>query len=338
MPYFNVLVPSSGTTPTKSFLNTNGEINVTPYPKENYWHHGVFNIPSIRTYHEQDWSGSVLIRGLHKHPCFNHFSNKSVRRRSEVFPEHDCCWVMVDVDEYSAPCTIDGVQQFIKNELPEQFRDAACSVQFSASAGIFQQGLPLKEGLNCHLTFFLNRPLNNPQVKQWLKGRPVDMALYTPVQPHYVTDPVIGKGVDLRLEHRRIFIDGHPEVKVPDITVPESQPYRTPPPNQTRNTLRDVKHCHFIQDVINNGAKGYVRTRAFCHNAALLQKGDEIINRVLTGYKNEEAIRRSLKSFSLPILCKTIVEDGGFECPSFCGDRCSTGARAPIAIAGRSFR
>lgn len=73
--------------------------------------------------------------------------------------------------------------------LPPEFRDAACVVQWSNSMG-FKQGL-----IRVHLWFWLDKAISDNEAKAWLQDYPVDPALYSPVQPHYTANPILGEGV-----------------------------------------------------------------------------------------------------------------------------------------------
>jgi hypothetical protein len=334
MPQITVLQPADKTIPTKAFKVENNELIVESYPRTLYWGHTTINPPHIKDYHEayEKLQGCILIRGVPHSP-----QDKS--RRSKNFPDKGCDWLMIDIDSYNTACDENGVREYITSELADEFQNVACSVQFSASAGIYWSGKPLKPGLNCHITFFLDRQLTNPEVKQLLRNRRVDMALYTPVQPHYVTDPIIGDGIDLRLEQRTLFMDGDDVVQVPAIDIPPrgSSKKFTPRTNGREPTLRQLMKCDFVHHFLNGGVPDgdgrYAATRAFCHNIALAQRGSEIIDDVLIDYVNADAIRRSMERFQHPICCKTFLPDIAFECAKFNGECCSTGATAPIAIA-----
>jgi hypothetical protein len=342
MTKFTTLKPASGVAPTKRFSELRlfrGSIAKSSYPGEAYWHYKIEDVPNINKYHECNWDGVILIRGRHPNAS-KEWSEDSIRRNSSNFPDKGCAWIMVDVDGYDAQNSEQGVREYIKKELPTEFHSAACSIQFSASTGVHEKGELTKRGMNCHLTFFLDREVTNAEIKVWLKGRNVDMALYTSVQPHYVMDPIIGEGVDVRLNTRRIFIDGEPEVKVPNIEpqklyVRHSLRRR----NSRKSLLRELMTCdfirHFIEVGVEAGAGRYTATRAFCHNVVLADRGDEIVDRALGGHKHENAVKRSLQHFDHPICCSTFLPEIEFTCPNFDGEKCKFGVTAPIAIAGR---
>jgi hypothetical protein len=336
------LIPISSASPTKRFVVYHEELAVVAYPLEEHWTHEVIKTDTILDFHDYDLQGSIIIRGTPDSPPQSLAGHPDSSRRNTVnFPGKGCDWLMLDVDCFEGlSCTEDGVRQFIRDVLPQVFQGVACSVQFSASAGIYENGEPIKAGLNCHITFALNRPLTNSEVKKWLSGLPVDMALYSPVQPHYVTDPQIEEGIDIRLEQRRIFINGTSAVNVPEIKLPPAR-RRKPIRRSKLNTptLGQLMACDFIRHYVEVGVKPgegrYAATRAFCHNVIHADRGVEIIGRALTGHKHENAVKRSLQRFNHPICCSTFLPSIKFNCPNFDGEKCKFGITAPIAIAGR---
>jgi len=334
-----LLNPHDGRKPTKSFTTKDGELVAIPYPSITFWKHGQVKLDTILDYHNTlpKIQGCVLIRGTPDPSKIG--PAKITKRNGENFPDRGCNWLMIDIDKYPATCDEDGTKEFITKELPAEFQDAACSVQFSASAGIYWQDKPIKPGLSCHLMFALDHPLFNREVKRWLAGRPLDCALYSSVQPHYITDPIVEEGIEIRLKERHVFFDGAPTVVVPEIKIPEKPKQQRRSYRNNSRTLRELMDCDFIRYVLSEGLDDgdgrYEGMRAFCHNVALVQRGDEIIDRILNEYENEDAIRRSLEGFDGPIRCETFLPTlRNWTCPKWNGERCSTGATAPIAIRG----
>ena len=105
-------------------------------------------------------------------------------------------WLMVDVDDLPLPTELadvsaraDDIIAAALRALPPEFQDAACVFQWSNSMG-FKQGL-----IRVHLWFWLDRAISDDEAKAWLQDYPVDPALYSPVQPHYTANPILGEGV-----------------------------------------------------------------------------------------------------------------------------------------------
>ena len=67
--------------------------------------------------------------------------------------------------------------------LPPEFHNVSAWWQVTSSAGI-------KPGIRLRLWFWLDRPVSDDEAKRWLADAPVDRSLYSPVQVHYVAQPV----------------------------------------------------------------------------------------------------------------------------------------------------
>jgi hypothetical protein len=138
-------------------------------------------------------------------------------RRTELFEEAAHRWVLLDVDGY--PCLLadpvaqpaEAVADFI-DELPAEFNGAAHHIQLSNSAGLAKHAGKLK----AHVWFWVDRPLNNAQLKAWaagLKGE-VDAALFDEVQLHYTAGPTFAPGVADPVPVRSLFVEGRANVQL----------------------------------------------------------------------------------------------------------------------------
>jgi putative DNA primase/helicase len=68
---------------------------------------------------------------------------------------------------------------------------AACVYKLSASAG-----LRVWRKVSMHLWFWLDRRVHDLSLRAWAKGKGVDAAFFSAVQPHYTANPVFSDGVD----------------------------------------------------------------------------------------------------------------------------------------------
>jgi putative DNA primase/helicase len=68
---------------------------------------------------------------------------------------------------------------------------AACVYKLSASAGL--RGW---RKVSMHLWFWLDRRVHDLSLRAWAKGKGVDAAFFSAVQPHYTANPVFTDGVD----------------------------------------------------------------------------------------------------------------------------------------------
>jgi hypothetical protein len=134
-------------------------------------------------------------------------------------------WVPFDFDSVEAPaCTDprDGVDAglFLRDRLPEPFRDAACLVQATSGCGI-------KPGLRYRLWFILDRPLFGHEVAAWTASPHLDPATLRPVEPIYTARPVFVDMAD-PMPRRLWRLSGLTEaVEVPEVLPrPEHGPAR----------------------------------------------------------------------------------------------------------------
>lgn len=80
-----------------------------------------------------------------------------------------------DVDGYDDP----NPSKFIKNELPEEFHNAECTLHYSSSHGV-------KPGLRCHLFFWLEEPAMISDIWRWISNsgiKGLDKNVAHPSQP-----------------------------------------------------------------------------------------------------------------------------------------------------------
>lgn len=113
---------------------------------------------------------------------------RPIRRKYKddgVVIDVDKRWLCVDIDAQPADPDKCHIDQAIAI-LPEWLQAADCVWQFSSSHGF----KPANQ-LRVHLWFMLARPVGNNSLRAWAKPLPIDGALYTPVQPHYVGNPLI---------------------------------------------------------------------------------------------------------------------------------------------------
>jgi len=138
----------------------------------------------------------MIVRGAIL-PGVNRSSMRRAHATEPTLAEAARRWLLIDVDSWRAEIPADdfaadpaGWVPKAVAELPEAFQGAACWYQATASAGI-------KPGVRLRLAFWLSRPLTNAEIRKWIVGwrLPVDAALYTPSQPHYLARPICEAGV-----------------------------------------------------------------------------------------------------------------------------------------------
>jgi hypothetical protein len=172
--------------------------------------------------HLEPQANACIIRGTLKREFAAH---EAVYRRyaehhgdTAAFAPAARQWLMVELDSIPCPPGVDPVDPELAGGaarlvLPAAFRSARCAVQLSSGAGI-------KSGLRVHLWFRLSRPISDAEAKRWLKGAPVDLSIYQPVQPHYTAAPIFD-GCDAPCFERLALLPGYDAVQVPDLPDPE---------------------------------------------------------------------------------------------------------------------
>ena len=96
-------------------------------------------------------------------------------------------WLSVDIDKLSVPPEIHGLREqaaWVLLQLPPEFHGVRCVVSATGSYGI-------RGGARLRFWFLLDKPLTCSEKRAWLcKARYVDLSIYTPNQPIYVSGPV----------------------------------------------------------------------------------------------------------------------------------------------------
>lgn len=135
------------------------------------------------------------------------------QRGPAAFEPADHHWLMVDVDSTPAK-TLDEWRA----SLPPELRDAGFAFQPSAKAH-------LSPTLRGHAFFWLDAPASDTQLRQWASAHGFDRSLYTPVQPHFIADPIFS-GCDDPIPHERPlrWADGPPASAAPILAYPATAP------------------------------------------------------------------------------------------------------------------
>ena len=328
---------------TKTFTLKNGKFIYKPYPEIKHWNRGLLTYDKVDTlyaaismqlYHLP----AILIRGS----AIDGLPTKRILRKKIFFSDKSCNWVMIDVDNFPLPAGIDpysetAIRYFIKYHLPDEFENVTSVASFSGSAGIInpETNKPIKVGLNVHLFFELSAALNNRQVKYWLRDYPVDLMLYSSVQPHYIMDPIIGNGITCALTQRHFLIKNkNNSVDVPgDVLSGKYQSiklYSSSNDDDWKDSgdglpsHKNIMACDFMRAFINddtNCETRYPHARAFATNA-YRTSGDsrELVRTGLdcgrpSGYTHTDPIMSTIDS-TRPISCRYIVESG-YDCPKY---------------------
>ncbi|MCP4315607.1 MAG: hypothetical protein GY789_06195 [Hyphomicrobiales bacterium] len=140
----------------------------------------------------EDDPSAMLIRGRLKEGVQQNQIRRRVLGADSPFERQDCQWICIDIDKLALPEEFSDFNSY-QNEimahtsqfLPPEFQGVNFHWQFSASMGV-------KPGIRVHLWYWLDRPVSESQVKAWLSASkiPIDISLYSPVQPHYTASPI----------------------------------------------------------------------------------------------------------------------------------------------------
>jgi P4 family phage/plasmid primase-like protien len=136
-------------------------------------------------------------------------------------------WTILDIDKIICPdfiITVEDKIKWIVQQLPDVFHGADCVCKLSSSYGLDKKS----NSFSGHLAFMLDRPCSDVELKAYFKGynSPVDVALFSPVQPHYTAKPIF-VDMDDPVEKRVFYIKGENAkiVTLPKIEI-ESQKAR----------------------------------------------------------------------------------------------------------------
>lgn len=222
-----VLTTSDGKRATKLWTrDRSGKTIVFGYDKAFWFCVETFQVSGIRELNEiyqtlLSEPNRLVIRGI---PAEGVDQRQQVLRRSNPDeqgkiwfkdPDEGLCQVTLDFDNIPLPvgCDIyddpEGAVEHVIGLLPELFWDASCIWQLSSSAGMVDDGK-----VSLHVSYWLNRPVTNGELKQWAKNvnektgfKLIDLALFQTVQPHYVARPIFD-GIEDPIQRRSGFREG----------------------------------------------------------------------------------------------------------------------------------
>lgn len=133
-------------------------------------------------------------------------------------------YVMLDIDKVDCPAYFDPAVNaeeaiaWIKDMLPVPFRDACCYYRFSSSQNVHKDESKGRT-LSVHLWFWCDREVSDTEWKSYfrLQNGPVDMAIFSAVQPHYTAKPIFEGMPDPLPKRSGISRGEYDVVIVPDI-------------------------------------------------------------------------------------------------------------------------
>ena len=133
-------------------------------------------------------------------------------------------WLSLDFDDVPGPFAFDTADAelaalYCRTKLPSEFHRASLVYQTTSSAGF-------KHGCRVRLFFWLDRAITPAEAARWLSRCPVAPSVRRPVQPIYVADPTLERGVSDPVKGERFGIvdDQADVVTVPELPEPKVQP------------------------------------------------------------------------------------------------------------------
>jgi hypothetical protein len=140
-------------------------------------------------------------------------------------------WLALDIDGLSCPFGLDPTDlaacaKHAATVLPVSFRSVSLVVQATASHLI-------ESGLHLRLWYWLSRPASGAELKFWLRGAPVDSAIFGAAQLVYTACPLFSGMVDPLPSRLGVLFAAREEAAVPEpaaLIPPQRKPVAAPDP------------------------------------------------------------------------------------------------------------
>ena len=185
-----------------------------------------------------------------------YYSVPTIRRT--INPQKDCPaylydvprrWICLDIDELVFPginyCDPEQVVRFALSHLPSELQNVSTVWQLSSSAGMTNEPI-----VKLHLWFCLSRPHNCEELRRWVKvgveDDLIDLALFRPVQPHYVARPIFGPGLVDPIPRRSGILVG--DRQIAELPVPAAPKVKKEPKTSSRVSAKTPQHTSFSLD------------------------------------------------------------------------------------------
>ena len=196
-------------------------------------------------------------------------------------------WLALDVDSLPLPPDGDvrdvaGCGAYARLCLPSAFHAARCIAVASGSHGI-------KAGMRLRLWFWLQRALTGPECKRWLRGYPVDPALFSPAQLIFCAAPVFDTGAADPVPHRLAWLPGTRA----DVAPPSAGALAPLPPRPLPVPGAGGAGFYAIAALAGAAAK-VARAPERTRHPALLGEAMRLAGLVKDGLLGADAVRRAL--------------------------------------------
>lgn len=222
-----------GDTPSTKHYKIEKGVATAGKVKTSYYHDSAtVSIENLSDLYEQlafirQDANAFIVRAAGTEPA----QHRVLRRLNEPenFKEQATAWVCLDFDKYEVPVSIervspDAIEYLIETILPVSFRNVSYIYQWSSSAGLEYNGVPVKTGTNVHLFFCLDRALLNTELKAWFQKQikeGFDESTFNTITPIFVGNHIVkDDGItDIIPEHEKfgIVCKKSDTVRVPNI-------------------------------------------------------------------------------------------------------------------------
>ncbi|WAK01853.1 plasmid replication protein, CyRepA1 family [Methylobacter sp. YRD-M1] len=111
------------------------------------------------------------------------------------FSDEGSQWICFDFDDQITPIedseSVEAIEYLIRNTLPAEFHNVSYVLQWSSSAGLHSpDGQSVKAGTSAHVFFYLDKILNEAQMKSWfseqINAKKVDGKVFQTVQKIFI--------------------------------------------------------------------------------------------------------------------------------------------------------
>jgi hypothetical protein len=198
-------------------------------------------------------------------------------------------WLSLDVDGMDRPADLPaddlaGCAAAAIRRLPAPFHGAACVAQATGSHGI-------KRGLYLRMWFWLSRPVSGAELKRWLRGVPVDHAVFGPAQPIYTAAPVFTRGATDPLPNRMVTLAGAATVPVPPPGSLAPPPLRRLAPLPAKD---DCRAARYAAAALTNAAVRVASASVGARHGTILSEARSLARFIDAGLLHESEVRAVL--------------------------------------------
>ncbi|MGI4945878.1 MAG: hypothetical protein ACRYHQ_35845 [Janthinobacterium lividum] len=200
-------------------------------------------------------------------------------------PRH---WLALDLDGLERPDDVSAADltacaYAVIPTLPSGFHRASCVVQATAGHG-------RKAGSRLRLWYWLDRPLDRPQLEVWFAGHQVDAVSFRAAQVIYTAAPVFDAGLVDHLPQRLVMLGG-----ASDVQVPAAEVLQLPPrPRRIPSEMPRAKAASWAERQFERGVAAVATATDGNRHAACVKASFALACLVHEGRLEESEVREAL--------------------------------------------